>query len=150
MKIDESPEFSSLAEQRIAELEQDVAALQKRLILLEKNSIRLDKILQPSVSFVVACAVTAAFGLFCFAVFEGQELWHYLTYVVPIAIPFVGFIFDRFQLYLHSLMYKLSLSVFVLDLVVLFVSLIRAVYDLPYISGHAAFLAFALLTVKSW
>jgi len=145
-----SSNSNPILEQRITAMEQELTALQERLAQLEKNSIRLDKILQPWLGFAIGCVLTAAFTLFCFAVFKGQELNHYLSYFVPIVLPFICFIFERLYRYVQKTPRGWGILAIALDIIVLAASLIRSVYALPFISGHALFLTFALLTVRSW
>jgi len=145
-----SPQPTLDPDQRIVALEQKLSAVENRLTNLEKNSIRLDKVLQPRVGFAAGCVFAAAFTLFCFAVFKGQELYHYLSYFVPIVLPFIGFVFERLYRYVQKTPRGWGVLAIALDIIVLAASLIRSVYALPFISGHVLFLTFALLTVKSW
>jgi hypothetical protein len=136
--------------QRITRLEEELAAMQQRLALLETNSLHLDKIFQPWVGFASGCALALIFALFCFAMFKDQRLYYYLTYIVPITVPFIGFIFDRMERYFQNNSWFVLIPLIITDTVVTLVAITRAVYHIPFISGHALFLSFVLLTVRSW
>jgi len=67
----------------------------------------------------------------------------YLYYMVPLAAPLTAFALDRAKRAFepHPLQWAVDLPVIALGLV-------RALYNLPGISGHALFLAYALLTCR--
>jgi hypothetical protein len=135
-------------EERLALLETELKATQEKLAHLEKTALRFDRLFQPVYGLVFACAAAVALALVCFALFKDEKLLYLLMYIVPIGIPFGCFIFDRLQRYFQS--GRFPLAPLAIDSVVVALSLVRAVYELPFISGHAFFLSFALLTVKSW
>lgn len=85
------------------------------------------------------------FALFVINRFEGNARSYYLFYFLPIGFPFVAFLFDRVQ---H--LYDYGLLRWTTDLVIVSLALMRAVIAIPFISGHALFLSFALLTTRSW
>lgn len=62
-------------------------------------------------------------------------------------MPFVGFLFDRAQRYTAG--FRSSLLAVGIDALVVGLALVRAVYALPWISGHTLFLVYAVLTVRS-
>jgi hypothetical protein len=97
--------------------------------------------------FKAATALAAAF-LFSIAIiwrFDGEFRSYLLTYFIPIGIPFVLFIFDRVE-------NRRELRPFqwMIDALVLILSLGRAVVLIPLISGHALFLTYAIFTTRSW
>ncbi|MCE1253218.1 MAG: hypothetical protein LWX83_06665 [Anaerolineae bacterium] len=133
-------------QERINALEAEVQTLKDRLNLLESNVLQVKVLFAPLNGFVASLVAAALFALVCCSVFKDEQLRFYLYYFVPISIPFVCFLFERLRFYYRLPRFHLPLLV---DAVVVGLSLLRAVYELPFISGHAFFLCFALLTVKS-
>ncbi len=93
-----------------------------------------------SVSFIAALIFAVLIIIF----FKGQQRFWLLFYCVPIGIPFVGFLFDR-----ASQWRKLYLECWIIDIIVISLALMRAGFlDIPFISGHALFLSYTILTTK--
>jgi hypothetical protein len=133
------------------ELEQELLVLKYRLAELERYSLRLDQLLQPWVGFVASGLFTIALVLFIFTVFKDpDQKYYYLSYIAPIAFPFIGFVFDRLWCYVQGKPGPKRVAIIGVDGLVVLLSLVRSIYALPFISGHAFFLTFAFLTVKSW
>lgn len=107
----------------------------------------MDRLFQPANGLIAALLFAALFAAVCLVTFEGQRLFFYLYYFVPISVPFVGFLFDRAQRYTAG--FRSSLLAVGIDALVVGLALVRAVYALPWISGHALFLVYAVLTVRS-
>ncbi len=72
-----------------------------------------------------------------------RHAW-FLYYMVPIAAPLVAFLLDR-----AARLRELRWMQWAIDLPVIILGLIRAVYPLPGVSGHALFLTYAILTTHS-
>jgi hypothetical protein len=66
------------------------------------------------------------------------------VYVVPIVVPFVAFLFDRAERFHQTCVLQLAL-----DALVTVTSIWRALGHVPYVSGHALFLTYSLLTARS-
>lgn len=77
--------------------------------------------------------------------YEGDRQFFMLYYVTPIGVPFVAFLLDRAERFRERKAVHR-----VIDLIAVGLSLVRAFYPLPIISGHALFLMYALLTTQSW
>ena len=93
---------------------------------------------------VVSVIAAAIFALFVTLLFDGDLRWFLLYYFAPIGIPFVALLFDRAEQYDLT-----SIAAWALDLVVLIFALTRAFVRIPFISGHALFLTYCLLTSRS-
>jgi len=65
-------------------------------------------------------------------------------YVVPIVVPFVAFLFDRFER-----LRQLNPSHFVIDLIVVGAAVGRVVAHVPLVSGHTLFLTYAIISSRS-
>lgn len=89
----------------------------------------------------IAALVTAAIVML---LFEGELEWFLLYYFVPIGVPFVAFLFDRAERRA-----TLMRGQWLVDVPLVALALTRAVVPVPLISGHALFLAYAMLTTRS-
>ena len=65
-------------------------------------------------------------------------------YVVLIVIPFVAFLFDRFER-----LQQLNVWHVVFDLIVVGTAVGRVVAHVPFVSGHTLFLTYAIITSPS-
>ncbi|HEY1014352.1 MAG TPA: hypothetical protein VGE07_16685 [Herpetosiphonaceae bacterium] len=74
---------------------------------------------------------------------DGNRFWLY-AYFLPIAAPFAAFCLDRL-----ARLRAIDWRQWALELPLLALALARATQPIPLISGHAMFLAYALLTVRS-
>ena len=133
--------------EEIVNLRNQVNALTARLSELEQSTLLITRVFHPALGLMCGFGLAAGLALASFYLFEGQQLMHFLSYNVPIAVPFVGFLFDRAPTYLGKPGNRAS--VIVLDMGLVMVALWRAVYPVPLISGHALFLTYALLTTRS-
>ena len=122
----------------IIQLRQDVSALQQK-------TIKRVFFFQPDVVIAQALAAAALFSALIVIGYEGQQQTFYLYYFAPMAIPFTCFLLERANTFSTS-----SLWPYLVDLPVLVLSLLRAFYPLPFISGHALFLTYAPLTARTW
>jgi len=71
--------------------------------------------------------------------FSGAGLRSQLFYVVPIVVPFIAFLFDR-----AGELGEARPIAFVIDALVVGLAMMRVVSTLPFISGHALFLVYAI------
>ncbi len=94
----------------------------------------------PLTIMLVSIVATVALALVIILLFEGERRNAILAYSVPIAIPFVAYLFDRTQCWPEIR--------WVLDVPVLLLALSRAFVPVPLISGHALFLTYAVLTTR--
>jgi hypothetical protein len=69
----------------------------------------------------------------------GGDLSNNFMYVLPIIVPFVAFVFDRAEQFSGAGLLEL-----ILDCAVVFTSMMRALGDVPFVSGHALFLSYAI------
>jgi hypothetical protein len=76
--------------------------------------------------------------------FSGDKLSGIYFYVVPIVIPFVAFLFDRAERFRQSNLIQLTV-----DILVVGTAMWRVIGNVPFISGHALFLTYALLSTGS-
>ena len=76
--------------------------------------------------------------------FEGETEWYLLYYFVPIGVPFVAHVLERSE-HWPTLTFRQQL----VEEIVVGLSLLRAIFLVPLISGHALFLTYALLSTSS-
>jgi len=67
------------------------------------------------------------------------DLSNHFMYVLPIIVPFVAFLFSRAQRFSRSSWLELGI-----DALVVVTAIMRMVGDVPFVSGHALFLAYAM------
>ena len=101
-------------------------------------------IFRPTTILAVSILAAAIFAGFVSLLFEGDFRWFLLYYFTPIGIPFVAYLFDRAEHYAMT-----SMAAWTIDLLVLIPALTRALVRIPFISGHALFLTYCLLTSQS-
>jgi len=92
----------------------------------------------------VTLTTVVLFTLFIIYGYDGQSEYYRLYYFVPVSVPIVFFIFDRL-----SRRDQLTIKEYLIDFTIAFVSLVRIYYPIPFYSGHALFLTYALFTSKS-
>ena len=95
---------------------------------------------------VLACSLAASslYATYVALRFSGDTHSGQYFYVAPIIVPFVAFLFDRAQR--PRLLTPVQLAI---DVLVVVTAMWRVFGHLPYVSGHALFLSFALLTYKT-
>ncbi len=76
-------------------------------------------------------------------VFEGELEWYLLYYFVPIGLPFVAHVLERARRWP-----TLGRQLRCIEGVTVGLALARAVCPIPFFSGHALFLTYALLTTS--
>ncbi len=100
-------------------------------------------VFKPAAVIGVSIAAAAVFVLLLlpFPRFASERKWALLVYHAPIVMVFVSYGFDRLE---HR--GQLPLWQWIIEALVVLVSLVRAVASIPYISGHALFLSYVLVT----
>lgn len=95
--------------------------------------------------FIVACSLAGVLLYVIYATlrFSGDKLANQYLYVAPVVAPFVAFLFDRAERL--RLLTPVQLAV---DGLVLLTAMWRVFGDVPYVSGHALFLTFAVLSSR--
>lgn len=95
---------------------------------------------------VLLCSLLGAllYAAYAASRFSGDKLRGVYIYVVPIVVPFIAFLFDRAKRFRG-----LAMIVLVVDILVVGISMWRVVGHVPYISGHALFLSYALLSSRT-
>lgn len=86
----------------------------------------------------------ALFALYGSLKFSGDKLFYHYYYVVPIVVPFVAFLFDRSERF-----GQFNLVQSAIDALVVLTAMWRVIGNVPFISGHALFLTYALLSARS-
>lgn len=97
--------------------------------------------------FVLAAALGFA-GLFALIVilrYHGLRQHFLLYYFLPVSVPFVAFVFDR-----AARWRLIQWGQWAIEAPIVLLALSRAFVAVPLVSGHALFLAYALLSSRSW
>ncbi|MEZ4667980.1 MAG: hypothetical protein R3E39_08700 [Anaerolineae bacterium] len=92
---------------------------------------------------VLSAALLAALVFALFAIWRYDGEWRDLLvfYFAPIGIPFIIFLFDRAE---HR-----RVTLWLLDVPVVILAVLRSAYPIPLVSGHSLFLTYALFTTHS-
>ena len=98
----------------------------------------------PLLAPLLSLAGASIYAIYAAVRFSGDKLSNQYYYVVPIVIPFVAFTLDRL-VGLRESTARQSLA----DALVVIVAMWRVIGDVPYVSGHALFLTYALLRARS-
>lgn len=122
-----------------------IAQIQQDAVRSRPNSNTCDPLFRPASMLGAALAATALFCALITLTFEGQKQTFYLYYFAPVALPFTCFLIERTDMLRSAPRWP-----YLVDLPVLILSMVRAFYPLPFISGHAFFLTYALLTTNTW
>lgn len=95
---------------------------------------------------VITCSLLGAglYALYAMLRFSGDKLSNQYLYVVPIVIPFIAFLFDRAEGFRQSTRLRT-----IVDVLVVVTAMWRVFGNVPYVSGHALFLTYALLSSRS-
>jgi len=99
--------------------------------------------LSPLIVLLLAVAASAAFGLFAYAVAGIRDIG-FLLYVTLVGVPFIAFGHERLARW-----GELGQAQVALDVPVIALALIRGLGLIPFVSGHAMFLAYALWTCRA-
>ena len=97
----------------------------------------------PAIVLSIALSAAVVFVLVMLPLprFAGDRRGVLLTYHAPIAVVFVVYAFDRAERWR-----LVSLRQWTIEVAVVVMSLIRAVFTFPPVSGHALFLSYALVS----
>jgi hypothetical protein len=98
-------------------------------------------IFHPATVLIVALASAAIFAIVSYTSFEGDLRDLLVYYFAPIGVPFIAFLFDRAEHWPRV--------PWLMDIPLVILSFARAVFPIPFISGHALFLSYALLTTRT-
>lgn len=101
-------------------------------------------IFHPAVVLTFSLLGAGMYALYATLRFPADKLPGQYLYVVPIVAPFVAFLFDRAERFRQSPPLRL-----IVDALVVGTSVWRAVGHVPFVSGHALFLTYALLSCRS-
>jgi hypothetical protein len=103
-----------------------------------------EQIYKPLSVLLLSLASAALYAGYATLRFSGDKLSNQYYYVVPIVVPFVAFLFDRAERFNQR-----TRAQFVIDGLVVLTAMWRVFGDVPYVSGHALFLTYALLSTRS-
>ncbi len=126
----------------------EVSHLRAEIEQVRRTSIQWNWISHPL--FVLAASLGAALAFAGFIIVDNDlgvspgRHGFFLYYMVPLAAPFMAFLLDR-----AARLQEFRWTQWAIDLPVVVLGLVRALTALPGISGHALFLTYALLTVRS-
>ncbi len=84
----------------------------------------------------IACWLTIEFQI-------DTQIKFVFSYFFPVYVAFFVYFFDRLEIVTDTKWYC-----GVIDVLILFFSILRVFYKVPYVSGHALFLSFALFSVS--
>lgn len=98
-------------------------------------------ILHPAVALICSTLGALIYSAWITFRFSGEKLTGLYIYVVPIVIPFIAFLLDRVGRVRQS-----SALALTLDAAVVLTAMWRVIGDVPFVSGHALFLSYALLS----
>jgi hypothetical protein len=101
-------------------------------------------IFHPLPTLALSLAGAALYAGYATLRFSGDKLSNQYLYVVPIVAPFVAFLCDRAARFHQSSVIQL-----VIDVLVVGTAMWRVFGNVPYISGHALFLTYALLSTNT-
>ena len=98
----------------------------------------------PLVVLIFSLIGAALYAFYATLRFSDDKLVGVYFYVVPIVVPFVAFLFDRAETFRQS-----NLTQFAVDVLVVGTAMWRMIGNVPFVSGHALFLTYALLSTRS-
>jgi len=99
----------------------------------------------PLTSILVGLLGVGGFAVWVSRRLEGERRTDILVYDAAIGFVFVTFVLERLQLGRALLAWRSAVDVLAVAL-----ALSRAFYEVPFISGHALFLCYALFTCRGW
>jgi hypothetical protein len=96
--------------------------------------------------FVLSSAIifATAYAIWIAVRHHGPGKLEPLYYLVPITVPFVAFLFDRAES-----PSRLTIVALAIDVLVIGIALARSAGHVPFVSGHALFVTYALLSTRS-
>jgi hypothetical protein len=97
-------------------------------------------VFHPAFVLVASIASAVAYAAFVRWRIPDGSLFHHYLYVVPIVVPFTAFVFDRAKEARAA-----GLAVLMIDALVVATSILRARGFVPFVSGHALFLTYAII-----
>lgn len=140
-------DLPTLVEQNQA-LAARVERLEDELIQLRRRTLDISQLFSPAGILIFSLGVMLAFAAL---VILDRELSlstdryrFFLIYMVPIGAPFTAYLLDRSA---NWSIYRMGQ--WIMEVPLLLLAFTRAFYHVPFISGHALFLSYALLTVRS-
>lgn len=101
-------------------------------------------IFHPLIVLSLSLMGAALYALYATLRFPGGSLRGQYSYVTPIVVPFVAFLFDRAARHRQANAFQL-----IADVLVVGTAMWRVIGHVPYVSGHALFLTYALLSTRS-
>lgn len=101
-------------------------------------------IFHPATALAVALVSAAIFALVSYVAFDGDLRDLLVYYFAPIGVPFVAFLFERAERWWDA-----QSIPWLIDIPLVIVSFMRAALPIPFISGHALFLGYAILTTRT-
>lgn len=101
------------------------------------------KLFHPINIVLISFAAALLYSVYATLRFSGDKLSNQYYYVVPIVVPFVIFLLTRFENFRQK-----PLIQSIIDAVVVLTAVWRVIGDVPYVSGHALFLTYCLLTIE--
>ena len=110
------------------------------------NSLSIQSLIfQPIFVLLVSVLAALFYALFATLKFSGDKLINQYYYVTPIVIPFVIFLIERAKNFQQE-----STITKLIDAIVIVTAMWRVIGDVPYISGHALFLTYAILSAYTY
>ena len=97
-------------------------------------------IFHPFVVLLLSIAGALLYAVWITWRFGGANLQNQYLYVVPIIVPFLSFLLDRSERIKCR-----STTGLAIDFLVVGVSMMRVIGNVPYVSGHTLFLSYAIL-----
>lgn len=98
----------------------------------------------PLPALLFSLAGSCLYAIYAALRFSGDKLFNQYFYVVPIVVPFIAFLLDRAEGFRRRKTLQISIDVFIV-----LTAMWRVIGDVPYISGHALFLTYSLLSSRS-
>lgn len=102
--------------------------------------LSISLIFRPISVLVLSLAGALVYAMWATSRFSGAALTGQYVYVVPIVVPFVAFLSDRAREIREA-----RRLAFVMDALVVGTAMMRVIGNVPFVSGHALFLVYAVL-----
>lgn len=102
-------------------------------------------IFHPLTVLSVSILATLLFATIMVVRSNGHTTFRSLYYVAPIGIPFFAFIFDRAEN-----ARELNKRQIYIDTIIIVASFLRMEFLIPFYSGHALFLTYAIFATRTW